>query len=233
MEGGFDPYYSEPNLAEVVEKRIKDGKDLNKPIDDKKPAPLLVSSYSDEHIAITRRLLELGANPNILQFKDTPLHHAVSKLSVATVQALLEHNAIPDVAGFMGYTPLHRAVFLGSSFELEDLKKRKEIAQLLLEKADPNKKDLFGETPLFTLLQTYNPYTNPIKRSKRTRYLSKLKEIIQLLVGHKTDISITNNEGKRLAKKPEKPVILKFLSLPSMLSKNSSKWQNSLLLLYY
>ena len=124
------------------------------------------------------------------------MHHAVSKLSVATARALLEHNAIPDIAGFMGYTPLHRAVFLGSSFELEDLKKRKEIVQLLLEKADPNKKDLFGETPLFTLFQTYNPYTNSIKRSKRTRYLNKLKEIIQLLVGHKTDIYTPNNEGQ-------------------------------------
>ena len=69
MEGGFDPYYKEPDLAQVVEKRIKDGKDLNKPIDHKLPAPLLVSSYSDEHIAITEDYLNLEPIPIFFSLK--------------------------------------------------------------------------------------------------------------------------------------------------------------------
>lgn len=69
---------------------------------------------------------------------DRPLHIACIHVSLEEVRALVEGGAIINVAGEMGYFPLHYAASHSA-----------EITEYLLEKgADPRCQNYWGDTPL-------------------------------------------------------------------------------------
>lgn len=73
-------------------------------------------------------------------FGNTPLHVAVLRRSVPSVQALLDYKADPNLTNDYGHTPLHRAVYMDHL----------EVVRLLLSAgARVTTQDLCGRTPLF------------------------------------------------------------------------------------
>ena len=112
------------------------------------PSPLRISiEYEDP--AITRALLEAGANPNAGPVADRPLFQAIKTDRKDLVSALLAFGA--DVRAFdeNGQTSLHGAAIASTLREGVD----DTMTQMLLEAgADPNARDANGETPLFQAL---------------------------------------------------------------------------------
>lgn len=96
------------------------------------------SKRSDSGPRMVQILLDGGAKATAKtrQGGNTPLHYAVDGRSVATIQALLESGANPNVTNGSGLTPLHKAVAIPG---LEEV-----VETLLKGGADPNKKTSFG-----------------------------------------------------------------------------------------
>jgi ankyrin repeat protein len=93
------------------------------------------------HIDLARRLLDLGADPNLASnngLRVAPLHSAVTTGSAAMVELLLSRGARPNVPEANGYTPLHTAAGHGN---------REIIAMLLAAGADATRKAADGKTP--------------------------------------------------------------------------------------
>jgi len=93
------------------------------------------------HLELARRLLGLGADPNLASnngLRVAPLHSAVTTGSAAMVELLLSHGARSNVGEANGYTPLHTAAGHGN---------REIIAMLLAAGADRDRKASDGKTP--------------------------------------------------------------------------------------
>lgn len=107
--------------------------------------PIHLASFFG-HAAAVALLAERGADVEAVsrhaQIKVTPLHSAVAGEGAAdprTVEALLEHGALPNATAELGGTPLHSAAANGDM----------ELVRLLLEHgADPNAPREDGNTPL-------------------------------------------------------------------------------------
>jgi ankyrin repeat protein len=93
------------------------------------------------HLEIARRLLDLGANPNLASNNDlrvAPLNSAVTTGSAAMVELLLARGASPNLEEASGYTPLHTAAGHGN---------REIIEMLLAAGADATRRTKDGKTP--------------------------------------------------------------------------------------
>lgn len=86
--------------------------------------------------------LEQGKNPNArYNESETPLFYATTIKSIGKeiIQALLSHNADPNIPNSIGNTPLHNSI----------TNRRLSIATILLDHgADPTFKNKFGYSPL-------------------------------------------------------------------------------------
>lgn len=86
--------------------------------------------------------LEQGKNPNArYNESETPLFYATTIKSIGKeiIQALLSHNADPNIPNSIGNTPLHNAI----------TNRRLGIVKMLLNhRADPTCKNIFGYSPL-------------------------------------------------------------------------------------
>ena len=97
---------------------------------------------------LVKRLIELGANPNIREYDrgDTPLIYATRNIYPEMIRALLEGGADINRPNDNERTPLHVA------------RTTKIILKLLELDADPNVKNDYGNTPLH--VQVLCPYGN-------------------------------------------------------------------------
>lgn len=115
-------------------------------------------------------LLSLNPN-NIHRTKHgvTLLHHAAEKNCEVVVGLLLKHRADIHIEAGYKRTPLHYAAIIS---------KNEKIIKLLLDYgADPNKQDLFGDTPLYQTAHHHRP------------------EMLKVLLEQGADPNIKNNAG--------------------------------------
>lgn len=103
--------------------------DPNLPIP-RESTPLWWTTSSDKKIHLSAQLLELGADPNLASEMSTPLGHAVTTGSLATVKLLLEKGADPNVLHYEA-TALHE-LCMSPDLPSISLEKRIAIAELLL-----------------------------------------------------------------------------------------------------
>jgi len=92
------------------------------------------------HEDIARQLVASGADvnrPSRNAIRVAPLHSAVESGSLALLNLLLEHGALPDAVEFLEATPLHSAAARGS---------REMVERLLAAGADPRRKTKEGKT---------------------------------------------------------------------------------------
>ena len=82
------------NLAAIVDHRIENELPLYCPIIalDKLGSPLYEACSSDDLLDITQKLLDHGADPNMIAYSDhqRPIHHAVSCFAIETIKALIK-----------------------------------------------------------------------------------------------------------------------------------------------
>lgn len=70
----------------------------------------IFTAVNNNDIALVKKLLQLGENPNHQDQEDkTPLHYAAIKGNVEIAQILLEAGADPNAKDPLDYTPLHFA----------------------------------------------------------------------------------------------------------------------------
>lgn len=136
---------------------------------------LLYSIIGNGYIPpVIEDLLEMGANPNLLDAKGyTALHNVLKFRNLKTVKLLLDKFLDVDIqANQHGFTALHLAVAFSDSEESEEI-----VKELLKRGANPNLQDNWGQTALHKAVNS-----------------SSLKTL-ELLLKHKADINIKNNNG--------------------------------------
>jgi ankyrin repeat protein len=110
--------------------------------------PLVYRSRGDkgEHPEVIQRLLSLGANPDIRNYKGkTALHCAAKAGFIRVIEVLLENGADVNAADHTGETPLFDAI---RSTIKDGAKKIATVDALLSSGADPNFENHKGITPL-------------------------------------------------------------------------------------
>ena len=142
------------NLAAIVDHRIENELPLDYPIIalDKLGSPLYEACSSDDLLDITLKLLDHGADPNMIAYSDhqRPIHHAVRCFAIETIKALIKAGAKVNAKMKDGRRPLHLISRNGYFSFRRD--KQIQIMQLLLANgARPNARDELGQTPLFGL----------------------------------------------------------------------------------
>ncbi|XP_014486998.1 PREDICTED: transient receptor potential channel pyrexia-like [Dinoponera quadriceps] len=118
-------------------------------------------------------LLLIESNADIQQQDqagDTALHAAVNLHRLECVEALLVHGADPNAENNIGRSSLHQA--LSGSLISDNI-----VKLLLTSKADVNKADKFGNTPLHIAA------------------LKELSRYVNLLIEHEADLSAKTKEG--------------------------------------
>ena len=160
--------------------------------------------------AITRRLIEAGANVNaVSRWGITPLHNAVMAKNAQVAQALLDAGATPNVYGYIFHGtsensndydagPLHLAVALN----------RRDIVELLLAHgADTNAKGSkyvrhplalaaeFGNANMVRLLLDHD--ATPPPDLLHAAVLHRKPDIVSLLLDRGVDVNAANKEGER------------------------------------
>jgi len=115
------------------------GLDLDSPIHGPQPLSVLMDAVQKEEVDRVERVLALGANPNRMHGGASAMHDAAVAGEPRLLGLLLAARGNPNLAGELGWTPLHCASYWG----------RDGHVQLLLQAgADPNSLDQHGNTPL-------------------------------------------------------------------------------------
>ena len=87
------------------------------------------SFYNEEYRPLIPTLLDIGANPNIINDSGETLLHIASRNSDSgtTVRTLLNHRATLDTRDQAGFTPLHRAITFSQLENARELLERGQI----------------------------------------------------------------------------------------------------------
>jgi len=128
----------------------------------------LADAVNRKDLAALKKVLQAGANPNIVMMDGTTVLHAAAGMGQRQcVALLLEHGADPGIADNRGRTALYMAVISEDSETLEELIKAG---------ANPAVKDRAGKTPLDRARENYaqSPETSP-SREKAQRCVEVLE----------------------------------------------------------
>lgn len=140
-------------------------------------SPLHRAVHCDKTGELAKRLLEAGANPNVIDPDGkTPLHIACDEHSVPNIQLLLRYGSQPNAVSncLVGNTPLHKVVHEALPLKnmeidpFDQTEKEKAIRLLLAYGANPLQPDGLKKT---CLQIAYNPAT--LALLKRTFYHKK------------------------------------------------------------
>jgi len=155
-EDGETPFYiaCSMGLRSIAEKMLENGAK----VDGNSAVMLpLIAACTYERVSVVELLLTIGANPNVRREQSIEnrylcsLHIATAAGNAELVKLLLKHDAHADIADINGNTALHHAVKpIREPWSLRNGVASKLIMDILLEnKADVNKVNNFGETPLY------------------------------------------------------------------------------------
>jgi ankyrin repeat protein len=173
------------------------------------PFHLALYEKGNEHAI--QLLLEEGANPDILDAENfNALHLAIDQgRNLAIIQSILDKTTNPHQKDVYGDTPLHTALYE---------KDNDDIIQLLLEKGiDPNISDADGFTALHLAIDQDRDQSlieNLLKKGANPNCFNDAHDtplmlafkkgnlpILKLLLAHKGDINILDNNGDTLLHK--------------------------------
>lgn len=222
------------SVQKLIGKLIAHHADVNAP-NNKNETPLHIACQ-EEATSTVKQLLDYGANPNVVMNHDvnlpyyyyndsTPLSIAAKKGHIEIVNLLLAKRANCCIAGYHGYTPLHRAVSIRENHNRQlDIFQPTEEAQeqygkivtaLLKHGAQAERKTGDGKTAMQLALQHNNdiavnllvahtknrtPIQQAIKGQSIAHWACKkgLNHLIEQLIRDKqiADLTKKNSEGK-------------------------------------
>lgn len=172
----------------------------------------LVYAYTQNQFPLFKKLLEKGANPNVMVQQnryETPLIHSIchdrgyAEKRLEYIKALIKYNAKYDEVDRYGYTPLDTAL----------INHNDDIAKFFIDiGVDIQKPNAKGFTPLLTAIGSsrldvleymiqkckpnLNKQTGPNKLSPlKMATLNGKKEILEELLKHNVDLDQQDNEG--------------------------------------
>lgn len=167
-----------------------------------KKTPLQLSILTRKLIKSTRKLIRLGANPNVVdQSGKTPLYEAVLKGDPKTIGLLLEKKADPNLSKDNHHLPLYNAIKHGNEaiidlllehgadlklliqqypyiLQVAVLKCSVKILKLLVQNGADVDEDHQGETPIVTASEVGN------------------MPAIQFLISHRANVHIRGKNGR-------------------------------------
>ena len=119
---------------------------------------------SKNNIEIVNKLLAKKANPNLLNYINTPLHIAIQENNIDAVSPLLLYGANINIINKEGNTPLHIAMSKKDNIDM--------IKILLENGAKINKLNKYGNTPLYdaitnNTLEKFNDLLTEIEKIKK------------------------------------------------------------------
>lgn len=184
----------------LVEERIRKKQNLNISIfwngNKSRKSLLCLAAEKPQNLVITLTLLQHGARPNYVPrmgIKETALSESLSFHTphLETIQALLARGANPNEQkrGLSEDTPLHQlcSSILPRIGTPEFENREALIITLLKHGAHPNRKNIYGETPLFNLLEI---------NEKHVQFEYNVRQaFIKILVRGGCDVFIRNNQG--------------------------------------
>ena len=230
---GETPLYAvcSNGLESIAKKMLECGAKVD--VIDGKKLPL-IAACTEGHASLVELLLANGANPNLEEdsedrlcefpyYRSLPLHIAAADGNNELVELLLKHDADVDVTDTDGNTALHHAIELHrhrtSLLPYSDnndmsLGNKISVVDILLEKkADVNKLNKSGETPLYRavseglldvvnkMLQLYGGDPNKGSPDKIPLFVAVYKgysDIIMPLLNAGADTSAVNAGGKNV-----------------------------------
>ena len=174
----------------------------------------LIAACKNQHMSVVQLLLINGANPNLQEqgseysYCSLPLHIAAEGDNIELVELLLKHGADIDITDIDGNTALHRAIEHHSNRtscppNSDNSRYVLPVVDILLEnKADVNKENKYGDTPLclaalagflgvvHKMLGEYGGNANkssPIRRPLVSACLIQSVELVDTLLKHGAD----------------------------------------------
>ena len=153
LENGADPSKAprilddDSEMSKLLKSHGAPPKDINDPGDMGWPMLVYVCRGDNrEHPEEIQRLLELGADIDVRNYKGkTGLHYAAKAGFLKVINLLIENGATLDATDKEGETPLFDAI---RSTIKDSEKQRAALEALLVKGANPNVKNRKGETPL-------------------------------------------------------------------------------------
>ena len=153
LENGADPSKAprilddDSEMSKLLKSHGAPPKDINDPGDMGWPMLVYVCRGDNrEHPEEIQRLLELGADIDVRNYKGkTGLHYAAKAGFLKVINLLIENRATVDATDNDGETPLFEAI---RSTIKDSEKQRAALEALLVKGANPNVKNRKGETPL-------------------------------------------------------------------------------------
>lgn len=129
--------------VELIEYLVSLGVDANQLSNEATP---LAGAVYNNRVAATKKLLELGADPNAPVAEDKiPLSRAVTSGNDEIITELLRYGANPNVKSVRSWMPIHIAAHLGNTLAIRALVKAG--AEL-----DPALDDSYGYTPMMVAM---------------------------------------------------------------------------------
>jgi len=216
-KNGETPFYIAclKGLASIAKKMLECGAKVGGNTDKKLP---LNAACSHKHMPVVQLLLANKANPNAREECDEdrcgcalPLHIAAANDNSELVELLLKHDANIDATDIGGNTALHHAVEYKTAYTalhfFNGLPSKSAVDILLETKADVNKVNNSGETPLYRavsrelldlvtkMLQVYGGNPNkgsPDKNPLVAACLSQKVKLVDTLLKHGADPNLAS-----------------------------------------
>lgn len=171
----------EDDQTNVIESLVDIGIDISQQ-DKGAISDILHESISARCFKLSKALIEAGADVNIINCGNSPLHIAIARNNINIVKLLLEHGANIDITDKVGVTPLSFAV----------MRAQCDMVKLFIQsKADSNKIDDTGYSALHWATKATED------SDLGNNFDSEIITIIELLLETNIKVNILSNDGKR------------------------------------